>query len=64
MYKSEILFTANDWVLLYDSPHNPVVFPLLIVQTAFYPDVVIYSDATKQVIILEPTVPAEENIVQ
>ena len=58
-----MLFTANDWVLLYDSPHD-LVFPLHIVQTSHLPENVICSNATKQVIILKLAVPAEERLVQ
>ena len=63
-HKSGLLFTANDWVLVYDNPHNPLVIPHHIVQTPLRPDIIIYSNATKQVFILELTVPAEDNIIQ
>ena len=63
-HKSGLLFTANDWVLAYDNPHNPLVIPHHIVQTSLRPDIIIYSNATKQVFILELTVPAEDNIIQ
>ena len=62
-HKSGLLFTANDWVLAYDDPHNPLVIPHHIVQTSLHPDIIIYSNATKQVFILELTVPAEDNII-
>ena len=62
--RSGLLFSANDWVLAYDSPHNPLVIPFHIVQTSLRPDIIIYSNATKQIFILELTVPAEDNIVQ
>ena len=48
-HKSKLLFTANDWVLAYDDPHNPLVIPPHIVQTSLCPDIIIYSNATKQV---------------
>ena len=63
-HKSGLLFTANDWVLAYDDPHNPLVIPYHIVQTSLRPDIIIYSNATKQVFIPELTVPAEANIIQ
>ena len=69
--RSGVLLTANDWTLIYDSPEDPLVFPghiiqtspedpLVfpghIIQTSLCPDVVIYSNTTKQVFILELTV--------
>ena len=51
-------------VLAYDNPHNPLLTPHYIVQTCLRPDIIIYSNATKQVFILELTVPAEDNIIQ
>ena len=64
VYNTGLLYTANDWTLLHDNPSQPLVVPFHIVQTSLRPDIVIYSDATKQVIIIELTVPAEDNIVQ
>ena len=58
------MFPANDWVLAYDDPHNPLVIPHHIVQNSLCPDIIIYSNATKQFLILELTVPAEDNIIQ
>ena len=63
-HKSGLLFTANDWVLAYDDPHNPLVIPHHIVQTSLCPDIIIYSNATKQVFIPELTVPAKDNLIQ
>ena len=62
--RSGVLLTTNDWTLIYDSPENPLVFPSHIIQTSVRPDVVISSNTTKQVFILEPTVPVKDNIVQ
>ena len=62
-HKSRLLFMANDWVLAYDDLHNPLVISYHIVQTSLRPDI-IYSNATKQVFILELIVPAEDNIIQ
>ena len=63
-YKPGLLFTANDWILVYDTTYNPLMFPPHIMQTSLRPDLVIYSNNTKQVILLELTVPTEDNIVQ
>ena len=62
--RSGVLLTANDWTLIYDSPEGPLVFPDHIIQTSLCPDVVIYSNTTKQVFMLELTIPMEDNIVQ
>ena len=62
--KSGLLLTANDWILEYDSPQSPLVIPCHIAQTSFRPDIIIYSNGTKQIFILELTVPAEDNITQ
>ena len=63
-HKSGLLFMTNNGVLAYNDPHNPLVIPHHIVQTSLGPDIIIYSYATKQVFILELTVPAEDNIIQ
>ena len=55
-----VLLTANDWTPIYDSPEDPLVFLGHMIQTS----VVIYSNITKQVFILELTVPMEDKIVQ
>ena len=62
--KNGLLLTANDWILAYDSPQSPLVIPCHIAQTSFRPDIIIYSNNTKQIFILELTVPAEDNIIQ
>ena len=63
-HKSGLLYTANDWVLAYDNANNPLVISHHIVQTSLRPDIILYSSTTKQSIILELTVPTEENIFQ
>ena len=40
----------------------PIVFPPQIAETAKRPDITIYSVITKNVIIIELTVPTEENL--
>ena len=62
--RSGVLLTVNDWTLMYDSPEDPLVFPGHIIQTSLRPDVVIYSNTTKQVFMLALTVQMEDNIVQ
>ena len=63
-HKTGLLFKANDWVLAYDSPQNPLVIPHHTAQTFLCPDIITYSDNTKQIFILELTVLAEDNIIQ
>ncbi|XP_072021338.1 uncharacterized protein [Amphiura filiformis] len=45
-----------------DEEHKPIVFPPEIAETAKRPDITIYSAITKHVIIIELTVPSEENL--
>lgn len=59
---SEILKQANDWEFLLDEEHNQIVFPPQILETAKRPDIIIYSERTKTVILIELTVPIEQNL--
>ena len=63
-YKSGMLFTANDWILDFDNSYDPLIFPHHITQTSLRPDLIIFSNSTRQVILIELTVPAEDNITQ
>ena len=56
-----ILYLANDWKLISDLG-NGFVFPGHIAITALRPDVVIYSDVLKRIILIELTCPCEENM--
>ena len=58
----DILTKASDWIFLMDEEHTQVVFPPEIVETAKRPDIIIYSRCTKNVILIELTVPSEENL--
>ena len=60
--ETDILKNASDWKLLVDEEHSQIVFPPEIVETAKRPDITIFSTQTKNVIIIELTVPAEENL--
>ena len=62
-YKPGLLYTANDWILIYDKSQDPLIFPPHIVQTSLRPDLIIYSNTTRQVILIELTVPTEDNII-
>ena len=57
-----LLDQANDWQLLIDFDENNIVFPPHICSTNQRPDIVIWSNSLKFVILIELTCPAEENI--
>ena len=59
---TNILQKANDWEVLMDEEHKQIVFPPQIAETAKRPDIIIYSERTRTVIIIELTVPMEENL--
>ncbi len=56
-----ILATASDWQLLVDLEQQ-LKFPNRIVTTTFRPNVVLLSESTKQVVLLELTVPWEDRL--
>ncbi len=56
-----ILATARDWQLLVDLEQQ-LKFPNRIVTTTLRPDVVLLSESTKQVVLLELTVPWEDRL--
>ncbi len=58
----QILNQANDWEFLMDEEHNPIVFPPHIVETEKRPDIIIYSDSIKTVVLIELTVHIEQNL--
>jgi hypothetical protein len=60
--KTNLLQKANDWEFLMDEEHKQIVFPPQITETAKRPDITIFSERTKSVIIIELTVPMEENL--
>ena len=55
-----MLFGADDWELLCDVGKR-LVFPPHIVSTLQRPDIVIYSNAQKTIIMIELTCPSEFN---
>ena len=57
-----LLNGSSDWEILIDYDSNPSVFPTYICATDERPDIVIWSKSSKRVIMLELTVPAEENV--
>ena len=56
-----ILFSAQDWKLQTDLGKQ-LVFPTHIAITAKRPDIILYSDETKQVVLIELTVPWETRV--
>ena len=53
---------ANDWIIQVDTRQHQVPFPPHILTTTERPDIVMYSNTLKIVIIFELTAPAEENL--
>ena len=60
--KCGILDSATDWVVQMDTRAVQVPFPPHILVTKHRPDIVVSSESTKQVLMLELTSPAEENM--
>ncbi|XP_029958217.1 uncharacterized protein LOC115396474 [Salarias fasciatus] len=56
-----VLTTANDWQMLVDL-QKQLKFPSHIVSTSLRPDIVLFSESTKQVIMLELTDPWEDRL--
>ncbi|XP_072020485.1 uncharacterized protein [Amphiura filiformis] len=48
---TNLLQKANDWEFLMDEEHKQVVFPPIITETAKRPDITIYSERTKTVLL-------------
>ena len=61
--RHNLLTDANDWKLLIDFEHHKLVFPPEIYSTDKRPDIIIWSQCQRTVLIIELTVPADENIV-
>ena len=59
---SNLLKKAFDWELLVDFDCKNIIFPPFICATNMRPDIVLFSRSSCQVILLELTCPAEENI--
>jgi hypothetical protein len=60
--RPSVLSHANDWQYLFDYDASPVLFPPSIYATDLRPDMVVWSEATRTLIIVELTVPSEDNI--
>ena len=55
-----IIVAATDWVLQVNLRTQQTHFPPHIITTADSPDIVMYSDQAKVVVLIELTSPAEE----
>ena len=55
-----LLHKSSDWKILVDF-NDSLVFPLHIVYTLERPDIIIFSDSIRTIIIIELTCPCEEN---
>ena len=62
--RSERIQHCEDWEIAWDEDKSPAMFPPVIVVTAKRPDVTIYSTSEKKCVVIELTVPAEENLAQ
>ena len=60
----ESIQNSNDWKVVWDEDKLPMIFPPEIVSTSRRPDITIYSKALKTGVVIELTVPAEENMSQ
>ena len=60
--QQHLLLGASDWQFLVDYKFNKLTFPPEIYTTNQRPDIVIFSRSLKLVLIVELTVPAEENL--
>ena len=58
-----ILHHSSDWKIISDLSDN-YCFPVHIALTELRPDIVIYSNRIKRVVLIELTCPCEENMVQ
>ena len=57
---SSMLDGASDWNLLVDFDHDQITFPPEIFPTSERPDIIIWSNSIRKVILIELTCPAEE----
>uniref|UniRef100_A0A1B6G7S5 Reverse transcriptase domain-containing protein n=2 Tax=Cuerna arida TaxID=1464854 RepID=A0A1B6G7S5_9HEMI len=59
---SSCLFSAKDWQILMDLNNNHYIFPPELYITSQCPDILAFSVESKQVLLIELTVPWEENM--
>jgi len=56
--------SAEDWKVVWDEDKIPATFPPEIATTSRRPDITLYSPKEKLAVVIELTVPAEENMAQ
>ena len=61
---ARLLENTRDWRLLIDFDHKRAIFPPSICPTDQRPDIVIWSESTKTVVMAELTCPMEENMIR
>ena len=59
--KTTVLSTAPDWQLLVDLERQ-IKFPTHIIETRLRPDIILYSNTTKKIVMWELSVPWEEHM--
>ena len=59
--RSDRIQKCQDWEMVWGEDKSPAMFPPVIVVTAKCPDVTISSTTEKMCVVLNRTVPAEEN---
>ena len=59
---SSLLDGSTDWCMSVDYKHKKAIFPPLICATDERPDIVLWSESSRRVLLLELTCPAEEGI--
>ena len=57
-----LLEGSTDWCISVDYTHKHAVFPPMIYATTERPDIVLWSESSRRVLLLELTCPAEEGI--
>ena len=61
--KQNLLSGVNDWQLMVDFEHSKLVFPPEVYSTDLRPDILIWSQNSRMILLIELIVPAEENIL-
>ena len=61
--RQHLLSPANDWKLLVDLHHLPIIFPSEICVSNQRPDIIIWSLSSKTVFLIELSCPSEEGII-
>ena len=60
--ENKLIPITGDWKVIWDEEYDQAVFPPQICSTSSRPDIVIFSEQLKVCVIVELTIPAEENM--